>query len=463
MLVKLTLENFLAHGHTVIDIGPGLTVLVGPNNSGKSAVVEGLRCLATNPAPRHFIRHGAKQARVEAEFADGTRVTWIRKDKSAGYEILRPGATEPEEYWKLQGKVPEQVREVLRLNLVQLESVGRGLDVHLGNQKEPIFLLNEPPSAMAAFFASSTESAHLLAMQKSLRHKVRAKQGDERRVRARLSELTRDLRVLTPLPDMELRLAEARAEHDTLREARARLPALADTAEGLRRTSLTIETLRQRATIQARVAEPPRLWPAARLAEALLRRARLSAEETRAARRKAALDPLAEPPPLFPAARLATHLANHATRVAARNGISQRVQALEPLREPPGLLDTARLATMLAQRRGLEARLVALEVRAARAANLRPAPEPQATHGLAEAARALREAAGQAQALRERLAAQDKAMAACEARIAARLAEIGSCPLCGGRMDAEAFLRRHACGEAGRETASETLGGAHEN
>ena len=192
MLVKLTLENFLAHGRTVIELGPGLTVLVGPNNSGKSAVVEGLRCLATNPAPRHFIRHGAKQARVEAEFSDGTRVTWIRKDKSSGYEIRRPGSDTPEEYWKLQGKVPEKVQEVLRLNLVQLESVGRSLDVHLGNQKEPIFLLNEPPSAMAAFFASSTESAHLLAMQKALRHKVRAAQGDERRVRGRLAELARD-------------------------------------------------------------------------------------------------------------------------------------------------------------------------------------------------------------------------------------------------------------------------------
>lgn len=461
MLVKLTLENFLAHGRTVIDLGPGLTVLVGPNNSGKSAVVEGLRCLATNPAPRHFIRHGAKQARVEAEFSDGTRVTWIRKDKSSGYEIRRPGSDTPEEYWKLQGKVPEKVQEVLRLNLVQLESVGRGLDVHLGNQKEPIFLLNEPPSAMAAFFASSTESAHLLAMQKALRHKVRAAQGDERRVRGRLAELARDLRVLAPLPDLGLRLSAARAEYDAARQAMAGLPALADMAVGLRRASRSLMALRERAEIQARVAQPPQLWPAARLAEALLRRARLAADRLRAEGRKAALEPLAEPPKLFPAERLARHLEMQATRRTALARVTRRRQALEALREPPALFDARRLATLLVERRRLEARLTVLEVRAGRAANLRQPPEPAATRGLAEASRALRELKRQEQALGGRMAALDEAMASCEGRIAARLAEIGSCPLCGGRMDAEAFLRRHSCGKADGEVSNEAHGDAH--
>ena len=101
MLTRLILENFMAHGRTELPLGPGLTVLTGPNNVGKSAVVEALRCLASNPTPRHYIRHGAKEARVTAVFEDGTEVTWVRREKYAQYEILRPGAAEPELFTKL--------------------------------------------------------------------------------------------------------------------------------------------------------------------------------------------------------------------------------------------------------------------------------------------------------------------------------------------------------------------------
>ena len=57
MIQRIILDDFLAHKHTELALGPGVTVLTGPNNSGKSAMVEALRCVATNPPPRHFIRH----------------------------------------------------------------------------------------------------------------------------------------------------------------------------------------------------------------------------------------------------------------------------------------------------------------------------------------------------------------------------------------------------------------------
>ena len=82
MIKRIILKNFLAHADTVIELGAGMTVLTGPNNSGKSSVVEALRCIATNPLPKHFIRHGAKVARVELEMDDGVRVAWIRKESN---------------------------------------------------------------------------------------------------------------------------------------------------------------------------------------------------------------------------------------------------------------------------------------------------------------------------------------------------------------------------------------------
>ena len=83
MITTIVLENFMAHQRTELQLGPGVNVLTGPNNSGKSAVVEGLRCLAANPPPRHVIRHGAKEARVTVCLEDGTRIVWIRTKGAA--------------------------------------------------------------------------------------------------------------------------------------------------------------------------------------------------------------------------------------------------------------------------------------------------------------------------------------------------------------------------------------------
>jgi predicted ATP-dependent endonuclease of OLD family len=42
MTQRIILENYMAHGRTVIEPAAGLTVLVGPKNRGKSAVVHSM-------------------------------------------------------------------------------------------------------------------------------------------------------------------------------------------------------------------------------------------------------------------------------------------------------------------------------------------------------------------------------------------------------------------------------------
>ena len=48
MITRIELTNFMSHAHTVIEPAPGLTVLVGPNNCGKSAVVAALQIICQN-------------------------------------------------------------------------------------------------------------------------------------------------------------------------------------------------------------------------------------------------------------------------------------------------------------------------------------------------------------------------------------------------------------------------------
>ena len=180
----------MAHKATSIELSPGVTVITGPNNIGKSAVVEAIRYLVYNPSPKNVIRHGAKKAVVCLELDSGEIITWQRQDKNASYTIQQPGQ-EPEAYHKFGRDVPDDVRSLLRLELVETDT-GK-LDIHLGNQREPIFLLDRPGSHAAGFFAASSEADYLLKMQQALKSRIDQANRDKKRLSQELTDLAKQL------------------------------------------------------------------------------------------------------------------------------------------------------------------------------------------------------------------------------------------------------------------------------
>lgn len=401
MIRCLTLENFMAHGRTELALGPGLTALTGPNNVGKSAVVEALRCLALNPSPRHVIRHGAKEARVTLELADGTRVVWIRKKASAGYELWRPGAEKAEEFWKLgRGGVPEEIREVLRLDLVELES-GEPVDVHLGDQRTPIFLLNQPPSAAAAFFAASSESAHLLAMQNALKHRMTDAKRDQAQARSRLAGIAADLDRLAGLPRLALTLESARDQDSRVQESQAGIPALEQVLERRRTLDAGLSRSKAKAAALAGLLAPAEPAPTADLARILNDLRRLSQDLGQARTQGEALAQLAPAPEAQATTPVAEYLKAHNILKNKLKKAEDRAGGLAHLQACPSLTPSAPLAETLARMAGVRAEL-----------------ERSRKSGEACVARLHK--------LRQ--------------EIAERLANIGVCPTCGAGLELARFL-----------------------
>ncbi|GAB6038403.1 hypothetical protein JCM15519_29620 [Fundidesulfovibrio butyratiphilus] len=408
MIRTLTLIDFMAHSRTVLDLGPGLNVLCGPNNTGKSAVVEALRCLCTNPTPRHVIRHGASEARVEALLDDGSLVAWVRRKAYALYEVTAPGG-QTETYAKLgRGKVPEDVSKLLRLGPVGTEK-GDEVDVHLGDQRHPIFLLDRPGSAMADFLASSTESAHLMAMQDLLRDKVRraklarkAKGETLDRTRARLDRLT-------PLPALTLGVENLEAALDDLESRLRAEPELARLAGRLRLAARTKAGLTERLDRLSVLSVPPTVRPARELARHVAALDGLVRRLGNARRTLETLAPLSVPPALAPAAGLSDHLARGRAVTARVTAQTRRLGVLAGLTEPPVLAEPTELAKILGGMAELSARL---------------------DKG------------------RQVVARQKRELEALASRVKERLAEVGQCPLCGNDLEARLFLGEVSRGDS---------------
>src|SRR6267154_958050 len=80
MIKRIELINFMSHKHTVIEPAAGLTVLVGPNNCGKSAIVAALQILFHNENSTYVKRHGERECSIKIETTDGHVIEWHRKD-----------------------------------------------------------------------------------------------------------------------------------------------------------------------------------------------------------------------------------------------------------------------------------------------------------------------------------------------------------------------------------------------
>lgn len=195
MIRKITLENFMSHGTTVIELADGLTVLTGPNNCGKSALVAALQILASNGKSKHVIRHGAKFSRVTVETDDGHTVVWHRKKTTVKYNL------NGEDVHRVGQGVPEELPTTLRLDRVTTESgtSKNDYDIHFGEQKSPVFLLNESGSRAAAFFASSSDAARLVEMQHKHRTRTAACRSEAKRLEAESEQNRARLNAFEPI------------------------------------------------------------------------------------------------------------------------------------------------------------------------------------------------------------------------------------------------------------------------
>ncbi|MDG1896835.1 MAG: AAA family ATPase [Fuerstiella sp.] len=219
MLRRIILENFMSHARTEIDLADGLTVLTGPNNCGKSAVVAALQILATNGRSTHVMRHGAKRCRITVETDDVHTICWERKKTTVKYTL------DGEDVHRVGTSIPDSLHDLLRLDRVEAET-GKSkheYDIHFGEQKSPVFLLGESGSRAASFFASSSDASRLVEMQHRHRLNLRDNKGEAKRLRAEIDNNASRLKSFEPVDEIAERIAQAEVSQKATQAAEQRI------------------------------------------------------------------------------------------------------------------------------------------------------------------------------------------------------------------------------------------------
>lgn len=194
MIESLHLENFQSHRDSSFNFDPGVNVIVGPSDSGKSAIIRALRWLATNrPAGDAFRSWGSgKAATIVSAVVDGSEIHRRRGNTKNAYLII---GEEDKAFTAFGQDVPEEIRELLDLS-----------DVNWQLQHDSSYLLSASPGDVARTLNEAADLEVIDHTLANLTSRTRQAISDESRFETRVSNLEKELNELDWLDDAEKEL-----------------------------------------------------------------------------------------------------------------------------------------------------------------------------------------------------------------------------------------------------------------
>lgn len=149
---QVTIKGFQSHVNSTFQLSPGLTVITGPSDAGKTAIVRALRWLAFNEPqgeaflhtirnPDGSVKEAVDQASVEVTFDTGITISKTRrKGKTTWTHSLYP------EPWE-KAEVPPEIKETM--GLMKQEYGDFTTCLNFAFQLDAPFLLSETASVGA--------------------------------------------------------------------------------------------------------------------------------------------------------------------------------------------------------------------------------------------------------------------------------------------------------------------------
>ena len=141
MINSLQIKNFQSHKNTKLEFSEGVNVILGPSDSGKSAVMKALKWAINNrPSGDKICSWWGGETEVKILTDEG--IITRKKDKSDEYRLGDPLGEYKDLIFKAFGlTVPEEISSTLNIS-----------EVNIQNQADAHFLISKTPGEVAAHF-----------------------------------------------------------------------------------------------------------------------------------------------------------------------------------------------------------------------------------------------------------------------------------------------------------------------
>lgn len=214
---KVILNNFQSHKNTTIEFDNRLNVIVGPSDSGKTAILRGIRwALYNEPSGDYFIREGETECSVTIIFSDGIKVKRYRsKSKNAYYLYDNNGEELVFEGFGLS--VPEEIIEKTGIKKILLDS-DLSKSINLSDQLEGPFLLSERGSTRASSIGRLV-GVNIIddALREALRDSRQLSQN-KRNIDENIEKLEKDLLEYDYLTELSIKISNLEKVKDEIKD-----------------------------------------------------------------------------------------------------------------------------------------------------------------------------------------------------------------------------------------------------
>jgi len=214
--MQVKIENYQSIKHAEFEV-KGLTVITGPDNTGKSACARAISGAFSNAKGYSHVRKGERFSKVSIDFEDGNSVIWEKGKGINKYEI------NGQKLDKVGSKTPQELDD---LNIVSVDVDGKTVWPQIARQFEQIFLLDMPPSVLSSALSDvktieSLEKASSLSRSetKSLNQRIKIKHEDLESERKRLplfNELSNVENTINHINDLEQKIESVNQRVDKL-------------------------------------------------------------------------------------------------------------------------------------------------------------------------------------------------------------------------------------------------------
>lgn len=207
---KLILENFQSHKYSSLEFDQGLNAIVGPTDSGKTAIFRAIKwALYNEPQGDYFIREGESSVSVKVVFSDGVEIHRYRSKSKNGYEITYSDGS-VSSFEGFGTKVPKEVYEATKMPKINLtQSENRSLN--MAEQLDGPFLLGDSSSLKAAAIGKLVEADVLDYALSEVNIDLKNKKKDLKNISEEVTNIKEDLKNYIYLDDLKTTITKLEA------------------------------------------------------------------------------------------------------------------------------------------------------------------------------------------------------------------------------------------------------------
>jgi exonuclease SbcC len=187
MISELEIENFQSHKVTSLSFAPGVNVIIGQSDTGKSSIIRAINWVISNRPSGDSFRSNFSKDKTEVAIEFDTGFVVRTKGKSINkYE------TDGGELKALRTDVPQEVKDITRMQ-----------EINLQPQHKSYFLLDETPGNVAKAFNSVSGLEEMDAALKNINSKVRETSSKISHVSEKIDQLENDIEEMSWVDGIE--------------------------------------------------------------------------------------------------------------------------------------------------------------------------------------------------------------------------------------------------------------------